>query len=119
MNTNRYRMNGKIGRLFAAIISAVVSYSSVAVGETLHIYNYTEYINPELVTKFEKETGIKVVLDTYDTNETLLAKLQSGAAGYDIAVAAQNFVPILIAQGLIQSVAVKKLSNYQNINEKW
>ena len=85
----------------------------------LFIYNWTEYTPPELIAKFEKETGIKVSVDTYDSNETLLAKLQAGATGYDIVVPSQNFVPIMIREGLIQKVGVNKLPNFKNMEEKW
>ena len=85
----------------------------------LFIYNWTEYTPPELIAKFEKETGIKVSVDTYDSNETLLAKLQAGATGYDIVVPSQNFVPILINEGLIQKVGVHKLPNYKNMKDRW
>ncbi|MCF8554890.1 MAG: hypothetical protein K9F93_02185, partial [Candidatus Nanopelagicales bacterium] len=50
----------------------------------VNLYNWTDYIDPALLDKFEAETGIEVILDTFDSNETLLAKLQSGATGYDI-----------------------------------
>ncbi len=83
----------------------------------LFIYNWTEYTPPELIAKFEKETGIKVSVDTYDSNETLLAKLQAGATGYDIVVPSQNFVPIMINEGLIQKVGVHKLPNFKNMKD--
>lgn len=85
----------------------------------LFIYNWTEYTPPELITKFENETGIKVSVDTYDSNETLLAKLQAGATGYDLVVPSQNFVPIMIMEGLIQKVAVHELPNYKNYKAQW
>ena len=50
---------------------------TVTAEDTLNFYNWTDYTPPELLQKFEDETGIKVVLDTYDSNETLLAKLQA------------------------------------------
>ena len=59
--------------LFATAAAMLISASANAAGE-LFIYNWTEYTPPELVEKFEKETGIKVSVDTYDSNETLLAK---------------------------------------------
>jgi spermidine/putrescine transport system substrate-binding protein len=85
----------------------------------LFIYNWTEYTPPELIAKFEKESGIKVSVDTYDSNETLLAKLQAGATGYDIVVPSQNFVPILISEGLIQKVGVHSLPNFKNLEDRW
>ena len=104
--------------LFAAAATMLISGSAMASGE-LFIYNWTEYTPPELITKFEKETGIKVSVDTYDSNETLLAKLQAGATGYDLVVPSQNFVPILVREGLIQKVAVHSLPNYKNMEDRW
>ena len=104
--------------LLTTAIAMLISASANAAGE-LFIYNWTEYTPPELVEKFEKETGIKVSVDTYDSNETLLAKLQAGATGYDLVVPSQNFVPIMINEGLIQKVAVYDLPNYKNYEENW
>lgn len=85
----------------------------------LNIYNWTDYTSPEMITKFEKETGIEVTLDTYDSNETLLAKMQAGATGYDIIVPSHNFIPIFISEGLVQEVDVKSMPNYQNVADRW
>ncbi len=104
--------------LFAAVAAMLIPGLASASGE-LFIYNWTEYTPPELITKFEKETGIKVSVDTYDSNETLLAKLQAGATGYDLVVPSQNFVPIFVKEGLIQKVGVHALSNYKNLEDRW
>lgn len=104
--------------LLTAATAMLISGSSMA-AEELFIYNWTEYTPPELITKFEKETGINVSVDTYDSNETLLAKLQAGATGYDLVVPSQNFVPILVSEGLIQKVAVHSLPNYKNMEDRW
>ena len=79
-------------KLLTTTVAATLSLASglaKAEGE-LFIYNWTEYTPPALVEKFEAETGIKVSVDTYDSNETLLAKLQAGATGYDLVVPSQN-----------------------------
>lgn len=81
----------------------------------LFIYNWTDYTAPDLIAKFEKETGIAVTLDTYDSNETLLAKLQSGATGYDIVVPSHNFVPIFIQEKLLMPIEAQKLPGYENL----
>lgn len=88
-------------------------------GGELYIYNWTDYTAPDLVRKFEAETGIKVTVDTYDSNETLLAKLKSGAAGYDIVVASSDFVPIFADEGLIQTIDAPKIPGYANIEPRW
>ena len=103
---------------FTAATMLMTTGLASASGE-LFIYNWTEYTPPALIEKFAKETGIKITVDTYDSNETLLAKLQSGATGYDLVVPSQNFVPILINEGLIQKIAVHELPNFKNMKEKW
>ena len=71
---NRYIL---IGAVMAAL---TIGTSSVRAAGDLFLYNWTDYTAPDLVEKFESETGIKVTLDTYDSNETLLAKLKQAAA---------------------------------------
>ena len=56
------------------------------IGTELSIYNWSDYIAEDTVPKFEKETGIKVTYNTYESNEEMMAKLQVGAGGYDIVV---------------------------------
>ncbi|MDH3388936.1 MAG: extracellular solute-binding protein [Gammaproteobacteria bacterium] len=102
-----------------AAAAALLTLGSARAEGELFIYNWTEYTPPELIAKFEKETGIKVSVDTYDSNETLLAKLQAGATGYDLVVPSQNFVPIMIKEGLIQKVGVHSLPNFKNMKDKW
>jgi len=104
--------------IFTAAAAMLTVGLAKAEGE-LFIYNWTEYTPPELIAKFKKESGIKVSVDTYDSNETLLAKLQAGATGYDIVVPSQNFVPIMVKEGLIQKVGVHALPNYKNMEERW
>lgn len=85
----------------------------------LFIYNWTDYTSPELIDKFEEETGIRVTLDTFDTNETLLAKLKGGNARYDIVVPTHNFLPILIKEGLLHPINLQGIDGYENIDERW
>lgn len=98
--------------LFAAPLAALAE-------EKLFIYNWTDYTAPALIEKFEAETGINVIVDTYDSNETLLAKLQSGATGYDIAVPSQHFVKIMVQEDLLQKVGVHEMPNFKNVDPRW
>jgi len=70
--------------LIALSFSLFTFSQSVHAEGQLNIYNWGDYINPEVLTRFTKDTGIEVKLDTYGTNEEMLAKIQSGATGYDI-----------------------------------
>jgi spermidine/putrescine transport system substrate-binding protein len=88
-------------------------------GGALHIYNWTDYTSEDMIKKFEKETGIKVTIDTYDSNETALAKISSGAAGYDVMIISNDFVPIFRKQGLLEEVDVASMPNFRNLDPKW
>ena len=63
--------------------------------QTLTIFNWGEYIDPELIKKFEQETGISVIYETFDSNEALLTKVQSGSTPYDIIIPS-DYMIILI-----------------------
>ena len=59
--------------------------------KTLHVYNWSDYIAPDTVANFEKETGIKVVYDVFDSNEVLEGKLMAGSTGFDSVVPSASF----------------------------
>jgi spermidine/putrescine transport system substrate-binding protein len=85
----------------------------------LHIFNWTDYTAPDLLTKFTKETGIKVTLDTYDSNETLLAKLKAGTTGYDLVVVSDDFVHIFVDQNLLEPINASEMPNFKNLEPQW
>jgi spermidine/putrescine transport system substrate-binding protein len=85
----------------------------------LHIFNWTDYTAPDLLKKFTKETGIKVTLDTYDSNETLLAKLKAGTTGYDLVVVSNDFVHIFVTQKLLEPIDASQMSNFKNLEPRW
>ena len=106
-------------KLLGLALAGAVSFAATqanAAGE-LFLYNWTDYTDDKMIAKFEAETGIKVTIDTYDSNETLLAKLKSGATGYDLAVPSQNFVTIMVEEGLLEKVDVASMSNFKNVAE--
>jgi len=82
----------------------------------LNIYNWSDYIAEDTVPNFEKEFGVKVTYDTYESNEEMVAKLQAGAAGYDLVVPSGYIIPVLTATDLIQPVNPKYLSNTVNLS---
>jgi spermidine/putrescine transport system substrate-binding protein len=100
-------------------LALIATAAPARAGGDLFIYNWTDYTAPALIEKFQKETGIKVTVDTYDSNETLLAKLKAGGAGYDIVVISSDFVPIFIEEKLIRKIDGPKLEGFQNIEARW
>ena len=81
----------------------------------LNFYNWTEYIDPELITAFESEYGVDVVEDFYDSNEAMLAKLQSGAI-YDLIVPSDYMVGIMIEEGLLMELQKDAMPNISNLD---
>ena len=85
--------------------------------KVLNIYNWSDYIADDTIKNFEKETGIKVRYDTYDSNEILHAKLLAGNTGYDIVVPGAHFAKTQIEGGLLQKLDKTKLSNWGNLDK--
>ena len=85
----------------------------------LNIYAWDGEIPDSVVKAFEKETGIKVTIDTFDCNETMISKLAAGAGGYDIVEPSQYAVQQLIGQKLIQTLDHGKIDGLDNLGEKW
>ncbi len=86
-----------------------------AEGGTLNIYNWSDYIDPALLTQFTKETGIKVRYDTFDSNEVLETKVLQGHTGYDLVVPSNHNVPRYITAGAIQPLEKTKLVGLENL----
>jgi putrescine transport system substrate-binding protein len=85
-------------------------------GGELNVYNWSDYIGETTVEDFQKETGITVRYDVYDSNETLEAKLMAGNTGYDIVVPTGSFLGRQIQAGIYQKIDKSKISNYGNID---
>jgi spermidine/putrescine transport system substrate-binding protein len=107
-------------RLWLAVIgiAALLAPASAAepkLAKTLYLYNWDNYIDPGLLKDFEKEFGVKVVEDKFASNEELLAKLQTGASGYDVAVPSDYAVRIMIRQGLLAPLDHAKLPNLRHL----
>src|SRR4249919_3623284 len=82
----------------------------------LNIYNWSDYIAPTTIAKFEKETGIKVTYDEMDSNETLESKILAGDTGYDIVVPSSSFLGRQIKAGAYQKLDRSQLSNWKNLD---
>ena len=104
--------------LYLAASVAALATAAHADGE-LNLYVWSDSIAPELIQKFEAETGTKVNMDGYNSNEDLLTKLQAGSSGYDLVMPSQHFVRILIDQGLAENIGAKDLPAFQQVDERW
>lgn len=103
----------------AALATALMATSAAAEGE-LVLYHWFEYMPQELLEKFTAETGINVTMDTYDSNEAMLASLKAGGMGtYDLAVPGDYMVEIMAGEGLLDTIAEGELANMGNIAPEW
>ncbi len=105
-------MNGfSIGRgMMAGLALMLSAFAAKAQGE-VRVYNWSDYINPAVLDAFTRETGIKVVYDTFDQMETVETKLVTGKSGYDLVVVTASFLPRHIPLKLYTELDKAKLPN--------
>jgi len=85
--------------------------------KVLTVYNWGEYIDPSLLKKFEKETGIHVVYETFDSNEAMMTKIEQGGTNYDIAVPSEYTIEQMKEKHLLLKIDHNKIPNLKNIDE--
>jgi spermidine/putrescine transport system substrate-binding protein len=106
-------------RILTATALLLATTSLAAAEGELQLYNWGNYTSPELLAKFEAETGIKVTVTDYDSNDTALAKIEAGGHGFDLVVPSANYVSIFRDKGLIQELDLSRLPNHGNIAPEW
>ena len=100
----------------SVLSTSVVAAASEASPRTLNIYNWSDYIAEDTIANFEKETGINVNYDVFDSNEVLEAKLLSGQSGYDIVAPSADFLLHQIKAGVYQPLDKNKLPNWKHLD---
>ncbi|MFC5694832.1 polyamine ABC transporter substrate-binding protein [Pseudomonas sp. GCM10022186] len=96
--------------------AALTLVSQAQADQTVHIYNWSDYIGETTLADFQKETGIKPVYDVFDSNETLEGKLLAGRTGYDVVVPSNHFLGKQIKAGAFQKLDRSQLPNWQNLD---
>ncbi|MBB4304975.1 putrescine transport system substrate-binding protein [Rhodobium orientis] len=97
----------------AAAMTATVP--AAAADKEVRVYNWSDYIDEEILKEFTEETGIKVIYDVFDSNETLETKLLAGGTGYDVVVPSGTFLSRQIQAGVFQKLDKSKLPNLKNM----
>ena len=103
--------------ILAASVLAITAGGAFA--QELNIYNWGNYTNPKLIEKFEAETGIKVTITDYDSNDTALAKVKAGGHGYDIVVPSASYVPIWVGEDLLAETRPDEMENFKYMDPVW
>ncbi|MGB7271192.1 MAG: extracellular solute-binding protein, partial [Albidovulum sp.] len=106
-------------KLLTATAVLLASTSLASAEGVLNLFNWGNYTSPELLTKFEAETGIKVTVTDYDSNDAALAKIEAGGAGFDLVVPTHQYVQIYVEKGLIAELDQSKIPNHGNIAPEW
>ncbi|MFT7593952.1 MAG: putrescine transport system substrate-binding protein [Paracoccaceae bacterium] len=97
-------------------LTAILALSSAAVfADEVRVYNWSDYIDEELLAKFEAETGLKLIYDVFDSNEVLETKMLAGGSGYDVVVPSGTFLQRQITAGAFQKLDMSKLPNHANM----
>ncbi len=101
--------------LCGAAALAMLGGAANAADRVVNVYNWSDYIDESILQDFTKETGIKVVYDVFDSNETLETKLLAGGTGYDVVVPTGTFMGQQIKAGVFQKLDKSKLPNLKNM----
>ena len=94
-----------------AVAAAQAAGCKVPAGGELHVYTWSDYIAPEVIAGFEKGLGVKVVVDTFDSNEAMYAKLKAGGTGYDLMTPSSYQIGQMAKDGMIDKLDHSKCPN--------
>ncbi|QCJ41337.1 ABC transporter substrate-binding protein [Bacillus sp. S3] len=100
-------------------ISSLNTSQGYSGGNTLTIFNWGDYIDEDLIKQFEKETGIKVIYETFDSNEAMLTKIEQGGTTYDIAVPSEYMIDKMRHENLLIPLDHAKLPNLKYIDKRF
>ncbi|WP_158146558.1 extracellular solute-binding protein [Vibrio fluvialis] len=108
-------------KLYAGALCAATLFTTNAMAEDqeLYFYNWSEYIPNEVLEDFTKETGIKVIYSTYESNESMYAKLKTQGSGYDLVVPSTYFVSKMRKEGMLREIDKSKLSHFADLDPNY
>ena len=87
--------------------------------DTIIVYNWGDYIDPELITQFEEETGYKVIYETFDSNEAMLTKIKQGGTNYDIAIPSEYTINKMVKENLLEKLDYSKIKGIEHIDPRF
>ncbi len=116
----RHFLRMSLGTIFGAALTSCTQNSSKSLHENqLNIYSWADYLHPSTIPEFERRYGIRVVYDTFASNESLLAKLQAGATDYDIIVPSSYLIKQLMKLDKLSVLDHSRITNLKNIMERF
>jgi spermidine/putrescine transport system substrate-binding protein len=106
----------RLSQILALVVCGIGTGGCKKETPVLHVYTWADYIKPEIVAGFEKDHACKVVIDTFDSNEAMYAKIKAGATGYDVITPTSYMVSLLQAQGMLQALDRTALPNLIHVD---
>ncbi len=116
-------------RLFSLFLIVTIAIGLLTLGgcsksdsnvPTLKVYNWGDYIDEEVIAIFERETGIDVIYDTFETNESMYTKVKTmGASSYDVVIPSDYMIKRMADEGLLAEIDVTQLENYHLISDRY
>lgn len=105
------------------IVLSLVMLSLVLTGcnkdkPTLYVYNWGDYIDEDILGEFEKETGIRIVYDTFSTNEDMYVKIKSGGSSYDLVFPSDYMLTRMLEEGMLEKIDLTKIPNYKHLDTR-
>jgi spermidine/putrescine transport system substrate-binding protein len=107
------------GSSASAVASGSAAATAADVEDEFFMYNWSEYISPDNIKAFEERHGLTMQYDIYADNEVLMATLQGGASGYDVAAPTAEYVPAMREEGFIQKLDLARIPNAKNIGKEF
>ena len=80
---------------------------------SITVYNWGDYIDPDLIKQFEKETGIKVIYETFDSNEAMMAKIEQGGTSYDISIPSEYMIEMMAEEDLLFPLDHSQIAEFE------
>ena len=105
--------------ILCGLFALTLSSNLFAANEKLYFYNWSEYIPNSLLEEFTKETGIKVIYSTYESNESMYAKLKTQGQGYDLVVPSTYFVSKMRKENMLQKIDKTKLTHFKDLDANY
>ncbi len=113
-------MKKTIHKIAAALIATAAMFLGACDSrQVLHVYMWSDYIDLDMVKEFEKQNNCKVVIDTFDSNESMFAKMKAGASGYDVINPTSYMAKIMYEQKMLETLNHAKLPNLKNVDKNY
>ncbi len=108
--------------LLNKVLVIIFAFGIISCGKNkteLHVFNWGDYINPDIIDSFEKANNCRVVMDFFDSNEAMYAKLKAGASGYHVIICSSYMAKLMYEQKMLADLDHSKLSNIGNIDKEF